>query len=168
MRILLLFFLLINTLVIFSQRSKIVKKPTTVSSVSPLALYSTEWNKPEYLACNTAKNVTYMSAEEKKVIYILNLLRKNPKLFARTVIAKYPANAGQNWLVNIDEYKSLLDTVNKMQPLNLLQPNKKCYTSSQCHAKLTLAMIELMMIVINYVIIMVNVLTMVIEKHLIF
>lgn len=137
MRILFLFYLLTNGSGVFSQTSKIIRKPVTVTNSSPLMSFSPEWNKPIYLTCNTAKHATYMSIEEKNVIYILNLMRKNPALFARTVIAKYPSSAGQGWLVNIEEYKSLLDTMLKMRPLNLLQPDKKCYISAQCHAATT-------------------------------
>lgn len=78
-----------------------------------------------------------MSPEERKIIYILNLMRKNPKLFARTVITNYPTTSGQRWLVNVDEYKSLLDTILKMKPVNSLKPDQKCYASSQCHAAST-------------------------------
>ena len=121
----------------YTQVNHSIKPSDAMENLPPLGQYSKEWHMPQYLACNTAKNATYMSLEERKVIYILNLMRKNPKLFARSVVAKYPGLAYQGWLVNIDEYKSLMDTLLKMQPVNLLKPDKKCYTSSQCHAAST-------------------------------
>ena len=53
--------------------------------VSPLAAYSTDWNDIKYLACNTAATARYLTEEEKKTIYILNMARMNPVLFANTV-----------------------------------------------------------------------------------
>jgi len=57
---------------------------------SPLADFSIEWNDPRYQVCNTARDAGYMNEDEKNVIYILNLARYNPRLFAATVIKKYP------------------------------------------------------------------------------
>ncbi len=33
---------------------------------SPLAAFSSQWNDPKFLKCNTAANITYLSDEEKK------------------------------------------------------------------------------------------------------
>jgi hypothetical protein len=101
---------------------------------SPLASYSAEWNDAKYLKCNTAAKVSYMNDEEKEVIYILNLLRANPALFANTVLQKYPDENHQGFLRNIQEYKSLLDTLRKLKPLELLYPDSLCFVSAQCHA----------------------------------
>jgi uncharacterized protein YkwD len=101
---------------------------------SPLALYSPEWNKPEYLRCNTAAQAPYLSQAEKEVIYILNLVRVNPPLFARTVVARYPELGGSQYLKNSDYYKSLLDTLAKVKPLPLLLPEKTLFESARCHA----------------------------------
>ncbi len=101
---------------------------------SPLSAYSQEWNEPRYLACNTAKNVKYMNAKEKELIYILNLVRVNPKLFAETVLKNYPDKNDEEWLVENDNYKSLLDTLFLLPPLNILKPNIKCFESAHCHA----------------------------------
>lgn len=101
---------------------------------SPLAAFSSEWNDPRYLKCNTAANTSYMNDDEKEVIYILNLLRTNPTLFANSVILKYPDWDHKGFLRNIDEYKSLLDTLRKVKPLSLLYPDSLCFVSAQCHA----------------------------------
>lgn len=101
---------------------------------SPLAAYSAEWNKPAYLRCNTAAQTPYLSQTEKEVIYILNLARINPPLFARTVVARYPDLGGSSYLRNSDYYKSLLDTMARVKPLPLLMPDKTLFESARCHA----------------------------------
>ena len=101
---------------------------------SPLAAFSSEWNDPKFLKCNTAVNVTYLTGEEKKLIYILNLLRADPKLFANTVVAKYPDYVNRPLLKTIPEYQSLLDTLRVIRSLPLLYPDSLCFESAKCHA----------------------------------
>ena len=110
-----------------------IGRPKT-SPVSPLSLYSTEWNNPIYLKCNTAIDANYMTGPEKEVIYILNLLRANPALFAKTVVKQYPEKSGQGYLVNSWYYTSLLDTLKKIKPIAGLKPDINCFNSAECHA----------------------------------
>jgi uncharacterized protein YkwD len=104
------------------------------NSFSPLSKFSSEWNDSRYLKCNTASGTAYMSAKEKEVIYILNLLRANPRLFANTVVKKYPEYSHNDNLRKVSEYKSLLKTLQKSEPLPLLNPDALCYASAECHA----------------------------------
>ena len=91
-------------------------KPASIK-YSPLAVYSAEWNKPVYTKCNTADKTTYMSATEKEVIYILNLVRSYPKLFATTVLNKYTENKGnESKQEDKDEDESVQDTTVVEQP----------------------------------------------------
>jgi uncharacterized protein YkwD len=83
---------------------------------------------------NTAAAVPYMNEEEKKVIYILNLVRMNPALFAETVVKNYPASSGKLQLKNSRYYKSLLTNLESISSLVLLQPDQTCYISASCHA----------------------------------
>ena len=101
---------------------------------SPLAVFSAEWNDVKFLNCNTAATTHYLSDHEKEVIYILNLLRADPKLFANTVVEKYPEYNNQLYLKNIPEYKSLLETLRNSKPLSLLYPDSLCFESAKCHA----------------------------------
>src|SRR5258706_3222962 len=101
---------------------------------SPLASFSADWNDSRYLACNTAVNSRYMNDNEKEVIYILNLLHSNPKLFANSVVTKYPEYMNRNYLTNVPEYQSLLDTLRKVRTLPLLYPDSLCFESAKCHA----------------------------------
>jgi uncharacterized protein YkwD len=95
--------------------------------LSPLSEYSPIWNNAEYLKCNTAVNVNYLTPAEKEVIYILNLARANPGLFANTVVKKYPAT-------HSSYYSSLLNDMIKLKPLKLLYPDSLCYAGALCHA----------------------------------
>ncbi len=106
-----------------------------MTAVSPLAVYSDAWNDAKYMACNTAASVTYMTKAEKEVIYILNLIHFDPAFFANTVLKKYPAVSGKDYLTNDTYYyKSLIKTLLKLKPLPLFSPNEACYKSAQCHA----------------------------------
>ena len=100
--------------------------PST-DSISPLAGYSADWNDARYLKCNTAIGANYMTSSEKEVIYILNLARTNPVLFANTVIKKYPAS-------HSDYYSSLLKTMLTLKPVELLYPDSLCFAGALCHA----------------------------------
>lgn len=123
-------FLLHVSAVLFSQNNNIA-----ASTASPLALYGNEWNDIKYSACNTAANAAYLSKSEKDVIYILNLIRANPALFAKTVLKKYPALSGNGYLAN-DEYyfKSLVDTLLNIAPKQILYPDNACFISAKSHA----------------------------------
>lgn len=105
------------------------------TGTSPLSVYSPEWNGSAYEKCNTAAAVTYMSAKEKEVIYILNLVRAYPALFAKTVLEAYPEKSGNPGLRNdAYYYQSLQNLLRKMKPLSPLEPDNRCYTSASCHA----------------------------------
>jgi hypothetical protein len=101
---------------------------------SPLAQFSSQWNDAKYIACNTAATVAYLSDKEKELIYILNLVRTDPALFASTVLSKYPDYINQPGLRNIDEYKSLANDLKKLKSLSLLSPDSLCFISARCHA----------------------------------
>jgi uncharacterized protein YkwD len=118
------------TVSLFSQTSHI-----STGSVSPLASYSHVWNDIKYSRCNTAANAAYMSHTEKNVIYILNLIRANPALFVKTVLLKYPSASGNSYLAaDAFYFKSLVNTLEKLEPLNILYPDKNSFESAKCHA----------------------------------
>jgi uncharacterized protein YkwD len=104
---------------------------------SPLAKFSSEWNDPRYKVCNTAADVTYLSAKEKEIIYVLNLARMNPQLFCKTILPRVPEITG--FIDTSDEYyyKSLVKQMSTMQPLPILKPDMKCFNSAQCHVTST-------------------------------
>ena len=123
-------FLSLSSLLLFSQNSNMA-----AGAVSPLALYSNEWNDVKYSKCNTAVNAAYLSNSEKEVIYILNLIRSYPALFANTVLKKYPALSGNGYLADDTYYfKSLVNTLLTLPPLQILYPDKDCFISAKSHA----------------------------------
>jgi uncharacterized protein YkwD len=104
-------------------------------SVGPLASYSKIWNDKKYSNCNTAANSGYLSKAEKEVIYILNLVRTNPALFTKTVLIKYPLVSGKSYLAEDSFYFiTLVNTLRKMEPLGILNPDNKCFESAKYHA----------------------------------
>jgi hypothetical protein len=106
------------------------------SASSPLAAYSAEWKNFEYRACNTAANASYMSVKEKEIIYILNLARFNPPLFANSVLTRYTDSPGKGHLVNDQYYyQSLIKTMSTLARLPLLSADEKCFESAACHAE---------------------------------
>lgn len=109
-------------------------KPRLTAEQSPLAVYSAEWNSNVYQQCNTAARINYLADKEKEVIWILNMMRKNPSLFGSTVVKKYPEQSGRTSLKNVREYKSLLKALEKQQPLSILAPDSLSWVSAQCHA----------------------------------
>lgn len=119
--------LLNSTLNLFAQQSKI--------NVSLLAIYSGEWNGKQYALCNTATGVSYMSDQEKEIIYIINLVRRYPLLFCKTVLNDYPIKAGKQALLqNKYYYQSLVSELTILKQLPLLTPDSLCYKSAFCHA----------------------------------
>jgi uncharacterized protein YkwD len=123
-------FLICTSLVLLAQNSY-----TRYTSVSPLSSYSTAWNDIKYSKCNTAAGEAYMSNAEKETVYILNLVRSNPALFAKTVLKKYPSVSGNLYLATDSFYFiSLVNRLMQMKPLDILYPDKACFESAACHA----------------------------------
>jgi hypothetical protein len=129
MKYLFSFLLLHSSLFLFAQTGNIS------NTVSPLAQFSTEWNNTKYSKCNTAIDAAYMSSSEKEIVYILNLIRRYPALFAKTVLKKYPAISGNDYL-NEDTYyfKSLVDTLLTLEGKQMLFPDNDCFNSAKSHA----------------------------------
>jgi len=85
------------------------------------------WDKPKYLVANTAVNEDYLSSEEKKVYYYLNLMRMNPGLFAVTFL---------RYLKDSRNYyeSSLLKDLKRLSPKPLLKPDRQLFETAKCHA----------------------------------
>lgn len=107
----------------------------SIEPQSPLSSFSAEWDKPEYLICNTAAHVAYLSDNEKTVIYILNLARMNPALFAKTVVKAYPDYSGNSKLISSEYFTGLLRFLEKKQSMPLLYPERTLFESARCHAE---------------------------------
>jgi uncharacterized protein YkwD len=103
--------------------------------VSPLAAYSAEWNDPRYKVCNTAEKATYMTPDERKMIYILNLARMNPRLFCKSVVSAAGRISEFIDTNSSQYYGTLVTTLNNMEPLPILAPDELCVVSARCHAQ---------------------------------
>lgn len=128
---------LLISIIIFVSFITVKENKESSLPLSPLAAYSPAWNDAKYLKCNTAATSNYLTEEEKKTIYILNMARMNPVLFANTVVKQYPDKTGWHINRNSTYYKSLLETMLKLKPMNLLYPDSLCYKSALCHALTT-------------------------------
>lgn len=108
--------------------------PRMPDEPSPLALFSPEWNDTAYLKCNTARDCRYMTAAEKEVIYILNLVHTNPRLFEKTVVQRFPDLKKRPSLRDQPEFPTLAATLAAMKPVSLIYPDSLCFVSARCHA----------------------------------
>jgi uncharacterized protein YkwD len=117
---------LVLILILFQGFTNAQEKTESGKYISPFASYSEAWNDPKYAMANTAATADYMSDSEKQVIYLLNLVRMNPKLFCETVLKEHPVSSGY--------YNSLVNTLNAQEPLSILYPDSLCFISAQCHA----------------------------------
>ncbi|GAA4460086.1 hypothetical protein GCM10023093_02170 [Nemorincola caseinilytica] len=102
-------------------------------AVNPLAAYSDEWKDPKFNACNTAANTKYLSADEKELVWILNMARTEPALFAKTVVRPYSERNDID-MTSAKYYLSLMKQMRNQEPLSILQPDQQCFTSAECHA----------------------------------
>ncbi|TAD86577.1 MAG: CAP domain-containing protein [Bacteroidetes bacterium] len=105
----------------------------TANTKNPLIKWSNAWEAPKYAAANTSANSRFHSAWEMEFVYLLNLVRMNPPLFAKTVLQSYPDSSDPD-LRQANEYKSLLRELAVLQPLGILQPDSLCWVSAKCHA----------------------------------
>ncbi len=102
---------------------------------NPFVKYSPLWNQTKYKHCNTAAAVSYLTDEEKKIIWALNMIRLSPQLYCKTILLNpkspfYLKPAQRDYYFN-----SLINDLNKSTPNNnFLQPDSMAFISAQCHA----------------------------------
>lgn len=107
---------------------KIIKED---SLINPLAKFSVKWNYKKFKSCKTVDGINYLNDEEKKVIWILNMIRLDPQLFIKTVLLN-PAVMNA-W--KCPEYYTLISDVKKLKPDSTpLLPDSLAFVSARCHA----------------------------------
>jgi uncharacterized protein YkwD len=107
--------------------NKIEIKTIEIKAIGQPKDFSAGWDDPKYLEANSAVNEDYLTDQEKKIFYYLNLVRMNPKLFADTYLS-HLRNSKDSYEI------SLYSELQKLAPLPALKPNRKLYESAKCHA----------------------------------
>lgn len=93
-----------------------------------------KWDKDVLEKANTAKDVTYLTFEEKQVIFLCNLARWDGKLFAETYLQQFidSTETEKNSYVN-----SLFTDLKKTKKISPLKPAEDLYKAANDHAKTT-------------------------------
>jgi hypothetical protein len=105
------------------------------STINPLSKFSNEWNKEDYNKCNTAKDSKYLSANDRNVIWIINMARLNPTLFLNSILLN--PNSSEFKEINRRDfyYNSLVADLKILSPNQTpLLPDYKLFNSANCHA----------------------------------
>ena len=87
------------------------------------------WTKEELESANTAKDVDYLTDDEKQVIMLCNLARLNGTKFAKTYLDKWLEGKTRNEYI-----KSLYEDLSKISNLPMLKPNEVLYSTAIKHA----------------------------------
>ncbi|MDO9185918.1 MAG: CAP domain-containing protein [Bacteroidia bacterium] len=88
------------------------------------------WTPEMVEKANTAKNIDYLTEEEKLVVFYCNLVRMNPPLFMDTYAKKYIDSTKNNTSFT----KSLIKTLGKTENMEVLYPSKKLFVIAKAHA----------------------------------
>ncbi len=100
--------------------------------VSPLSsLAQEQWTSADFKKCNTAKDIAYLTKNEKEVIFYLNLVRSNPKLFEQTYLKNYLDTAAIERTPNVE---SLIAELKTMVPVKILSPQFDLFEVAKNHA----------------------------------
>ncbi|HBS88592.1 MAG: hypothetical protein A2W91_18300 [Bacteroidetes bacterium GWF2_38_335] len=87
---------------------------------------------------NTAKNATYMSAAEKRMILEINFARAYPKVYSK-IIAEYLSQQSAAWGgLSPDEYEAGMEIIaelDTMKPLTILKPSECVYKAAKLHGQ---------------------------------
>ena len=90
-----------------------------------------KWTSKIINQANTAKDISYLTKEEKDIIWLTNLCRLQPRLFAKTFAAEYIKKIHSEK----NKYsKSLLRELKKQKKLAAFKPSKKLYKTAKSHA----------------------------------
>jgi hypothetical protein len=94
------------------------------------------WSTEELVAANTAKDVSYLTDEEKKVIMLVNLARMDGKKYLQTYFQEYDDTPYNEMAFSKSSYmSSLKKDMDKIKQLPMLKPEKDLARSSRYHAK---------------------------------
>ncbi len=89
-----------------------------------------KWEQGLLEKANTTKEVSYLTEEEKAVVFYCNLVRANPLLFKNTFIKHYIDSTG----ISGRYVKSLLKTLENLPQMPVLSPSASLYSIAKTHA----------------------------------
>lgn len=90
------------------------------------------WPDSVLAKANSARGVSFLSEEEKQVIYYTNLVRINPRLFAETFLMQYL----EEYDIKKDkEIKALIKELEFKAKMNILHPSIDLTNLARKHAK---------------------------------
>jgi hypothetical protein len=91
-----------------------------------------KWTQEEINLVKSVQNIGYMDSTEKRILYLCNLVRINPKLFRKTYLQEY---IDVNKL-DIKNYylSSLISTLEVLKPIQLLRADSNLYEMAKFHA----------------------------------
>jgi hypothetical protein len=114
-------------------RNEIDQQVTTMEQLD--SLYQSQWNLSQCDSANSAKRAAYLNDAEKKVIYYLNLVRLNPRLFADTYASGYKGSICCSNNIAFDQNeKSLISFLQSLRPMPVLNSDRNMYTNADCQA----------------------------------
>jgi len=104
----------------------------TANSISQNNYPYDKWKPKELVAANNFNSVSFMDSTEKAVLYYVNLVRINPKLFCTTFLQEYLD------LNNLDisnlYVASLIATLNNSKSRNVLLADSHLFEMARFHA----------------------------------
>jgi len=92
-----------------------------------------KWDSSTMEKANTGKDASFLSAEEKSVVYYMNLARLNPELFEKTYLLKFLDSAKVKSSSFVGSIKN--DLLNKYKPMEALVVKEDLSTEATDHAK---------------------------------
>jgi uncharacterized protein YkwD len=108
---------------------------TSNSKTNPLLTFSKEWESSIYNKCNTAKDLKYLSAIERDVIWILNMARQNPILFLNSVLLNPNSGVYKIPKARSSYYISLVEDLKILTPNQTpFSPDSNLFVTAKCHA----------------------------------
>src|SRR5690606_22612561 len=90
------------------------------------------WPDTTLAKASSAKDIDYMSEEEKQVVFYINVCRVNPRLFSETYLSDY-LNA--NSIKKDKVVKGLMEELKIAEPSEMLQPSIELTNMARAHAK---------------------------------
>lgn len=97
--------------------------------LAAMPLAAQQWTSEQLARANTARNASYLSEQEKQVIFLCNLARMDGALFAATYLEQHTPNDPSNWYI-ASLYRDL-QSVKGRQPL---YPDRRLYATAAYHA----------------------------------